>query len=79
VPYVDKVKSVKKTLGFPNQGERYGTKYENGVAYLLSYIGFAEFGGLIICTNITFYWTIQLFYTTLIPYWDRKRKNMVFY
>jgi hypothetical protein len=37
VPYVDKVKSVKKTLGFPNQGERYGAKYENGVAYLLSY------------------------------------------
>jgi hypothetical protein len=35
--YVDKVKSVKKTLGFPNQGERYGAKYENGVAYLLSY------------------------------------------
>ena len=34
--YVDKVKSVKKTLGFPNQGERYGAKYENGVAYLLS-------------------------------------------
>jgi HSP20 family molecular chaperone IbpA len=27
VPYVDKVKS-----------ERYGAKYENGVAYLLSYI-----------------------------------------
>ena len=27
----------KKTLGFPNQGERYGAKYENGVAYLLSY------------------------------------------
>jgi hypothetical protein len=24
-------------LGFPNQGERYGAKYENGVAYLLSY------------------------------------------
>ena len=22
---------------FPNQGERYGAKYENGVAYLLSY------------------------------------------
>jgi hypothetical protein len=37
VPYVDKVKSVKKTLGFPNQGERYGAKYENVVAYLLSY------------------------------------------
>jgi hypothetical protein len=37
VPYVDKVKSVKKTLGFPNQSERYGAKYENGVAYLLSY------------------------------------------
>ena len=37
MPYVDKVKSVKKTLGFPNQGERYGAKYENGVAYLLSY------------------------------------------
>ena len=37
MPYVDKVKSVKKTLGFPNRGERYGTKYENGVAYLLSY------------------------------------------
>jgi shikimate 5-dehydrogenase len=36
VPYVDKVKSVKNT-GFPNQGERYGAKYENGVAYLLSY------------------------------------------
>jgi hypothetical protein len=36
-PGVDKVKSVKKTLGFPNQGERYGAKYENGVAYLLSY------------------------------------------
>jgi hypothetical protein len=37
VPYVDKVKSVKKTRGFPNRGERYGAKYENGVAYLLSY------------------------------------------
>ena len=37
MPYVDQVKSVKKTLGFPNQGERYGAKYENGVAYLLSY------------------------------------------
>jgi shikimate 5-dehydrogenase len=36
VPYVDKVKSVKNT-GFPNRGERYGAKYENGVAYLLSY------------------------------------------
>jgi hypothetical protein len=36
VPYVDKVKSVKKTRGFPNRGERYGAKYENGVAYLLS-------------------------------------------
>jgi hypothetical protein len=35
--YVDKVKSVKKTRGFPNRGERYGAKYENGVAYLLSY------------------------------------------
>jgi hypothetical protein len=23
--------------GHPNQGERYGAKYENGVAYLLSY------------------------------------------
>jgi hypothetical protein len=30
-------KKCKKTLGFPNQGERYGAKYENGVAYLLSY------------------------------------------
>jgi hypothetical protein len=29
--------NFKKTLGFPNQGERYGAKYENGVAYLLSY------------------------------------------
>ena len=28
---------MKKTRGFPNRGERYGTKYENGVAYLLSY------------------------------------------
>jgi hypothetical protein len=36
VPYVDKVKSVINT-GFPNRGERYGAKYENGVAYLLSY------------------------------------------
>jgi hypothetical protein len=27
-----------KTRGFPNRGERYGAKYENGVAYLLSYI-----------------------------------------
>jgi hypothetical protein len=27
----------KKTRGFPNRGERYGVKYENGVAYLLSY------------------------------------------
>ena len=36
MPYVDKVKSV-KTRGFPNRGERYGAKYENGVAYLLSY------------------------------------------
>ena len=26
-----------KTRGFPNRGERYGTKYENRVAYLLSY------------------------------------------
>ena len=26
-----------KTRGFPNRGERYGAKYENGVAYLLSY------------------------------------------
>ena len=26
-----------KTGGFPNRGERYGAKYENGVAYLLSY------------------------------------------
>jgi hypothetical protein len=30
-------KKCKKTLGFPNQVERYGAKYENGVAYLLSY------------------------------------------
>ena len=37
MPYVDKVKSVKKTRGFPNRGERYGAKYENWVAYLLSY------------------------------------------
>ena len=37
MPYVDKVKSVKKTRGFPNRGEQYGAKYENGVAYLLSY------------------------------------------
>jgi hypothetical protein len=37
VPYVDKVKSVKKHGGFPNRGEQYGAKYENGVAYLLSY------------------------------------------
>ena len=36
MPYVDKVKSV-KTRRFPNRGERYGAKYENGVAYLLSY------------------------------------------
>jgi hypothetical protein len=36
VPYVDKVKSVKNT-GFPNRGEQYGAKYENEVAYLLSY------------------------------------------
>jgi hypothetical protein len=28
VPYVDKVKSAKKTRGFPNRGERYGAKYE---------------------------------------------------
>ena len=35
MPYVDKVKSVKKTRGFPNRGERYGAKYENGVAYSL--------------------------------------------
>ena len=26
----------KKTRGFPNRGERYGAKYENAVAYLLS-------------------------------------------
>jgi hypothetical protein len=25
------------TIPPPNQGERYGAKYENGVAYLLSY------------------------------------------
>jgi hypothetical protein len=37
VPYVAKVKSVTKTRGIPNRGERYGAKYENGVAYLLSY------------------------------------------
>ena len=37
MPYVDKVKSVKKNRGFPNRGERYGAKYENGVAYRLSY------------------------------------------
>ena len=37
MPYVDKVKSVKKTRGFPNRGERYGAKYENWVTYLLSY------------------------------------------
>ena len=39
MPYVDKVKSVKKnkTRGFPNRGERYGAKYENLVAHLLSY------------------------------------------
>ena len=37
VPYVDKVKSVKKTRGFPNRGERYGAKYENLVPHLLSY------------------------------------------
>ena len=35
MPYVDKVKSVKKRRGF--RSERYGAKYENGVAYLLSY------------------------------------------
>jgi hypothetical protein len=34
VPYVDKVKSVKNT---GVSGVRYGAKYENGVAYLLSY------------------------------------------
>jgi hypothetical protein len=32
-----RIATVKKTLGFPNQVERYGAKYENGVAYLLSY------------------------------------------
>ena len=36
MPYLDKVKSV-KTGGFPNRGERYGAKYENGIAYILSY------------------------------------------
>ena len=36
MPYVDKVKSVKNT-GVSQRGERYGAKYENGVAYLLSY------------------------------------------
>ena len=36
MPYLDKVKSV-KTRGFPNRGERYGAKYENGIAYILSY------------------------------------------
>ena len=36
MPYVDKAKSVKKR-GFPNRGERYSAKYENGVAYLLFY------------------------------------------
>ena len=30
-------KKCKKTRRFPNRGERYGAKYENGVAYLLSY------------------------------------------
>jgi hypothetical protein len=30
VPYVDKVKSLKKKpRGFPNRSERYGAKYEN--------------------------------------------------
>jgi hypothetical protein len=42
VPYVDKVKSVKNTGGFPNRGEWYGAKYENGVAYLLSYTASVE-------------------------------------
>jgi hypothetical protein len=28
---------VYKTRGFRNRGERYGAKYEYGVAYLLSY------------------------------------------
>ena len=37
MPYVDKVKSVKKNTGFPNRGEQYGSKYENGVAHLLAY------------------------------------------
>ena len=36
MPYVDKVKSVKKH-GFPNRGGQYGSKYENGVAHLLTY------------------------------------------
>jgi hypothetical protein len=36
VPYVDKVKSVKKTRGFPNRGERYGAKYELDTLLLTS-------------------------------------------
>ena len=30
-------KKFKKNTGFPNRSERYGAKYEIGVAYLLSY------------------------------------------
>ena len=38
MPYVDKVKRVKKNTGFPNRGEQYGAKYENELLnYLLSY------------------------------------------
>ena len=42
-------------------------------------IGSAEFGGLIICPYITFYWTRTLFYTTFIPYLDSKWKKTWFY
>jgi hypothetical protein len=36
--------------------------------FILNLIGSTEFGGLIIRTFITFYWTRKLSYTTLIPY-----------
>ena len=37
MPYVDKVKMVKKNTGCPTRGERYGAKYEKLVAHLLYY------------------------------------------
>ena len=43
--------------------------------FISNMIGSAEFGGLIICPYITFYWTRTLFYTTFIPYLDSKWKK----